>query len=322
MSTMPTDSPRLLRGSRNEANALWDAAWEALVDKQPHLRHPEAAAAALRIPEAGLMAVRNGEDTTRLRGRLDEWLAPVATWGRVALTVRNRLGSATVCGEVRSVKLTGDTLSLRGDQGQVLISVHAATHGFLYEDRSSQIQAYSLHIYDPAGEALMRLHFLGDAGLHAALPHLMAHADVESGHAWRAGSIGGDAVKGFPGWCSIVSTLNRMDSARRAMVAATASCSAVAPLRLLVEAKAVALSYTGSVNGSLQPTPDTPDPQIDCLFSARATTTNHAFVCLSPEQVPYLRFHDTEGGSVTLWPQTNATAARAWVDAAIHAHKS
>jgi hypothetical protein len=321
MSTMPTDSPRLLRGSRNEANHLWVAAWETLADKQPHLRHPEAAAAALRIPEAGLMAVRNGDDTTRLSGRLDEWLAPLAGWGRVALTVRNRLGAATMCCEVRSVKLNGDTLSLRGDHGQVLISVHAASHGFLYEDRSSQRQSYSLHVYDPAGEALLRLHFLGEAGLNEALPHLMAHANVESGHAWRAGSIGGDAVKGFPGWCSIVSTLNRMDSARRAMVAATASCVSVGQMRLLVEGKAVALSYTGPVLGSLQPSPADPDPQIDCLFSARATTANHAFVCLSPEQVPYLRFHDTEGGSTTLWPQVNAAAARAWVDVAINPAK-
>ncbi|MBK6854363.1 MAG: hypothetical protein IPG93_22970 [Burkholderiales bacterium] len=321
MNTKPTDAPRLLRGSRNEANHLWVAAWETLVDKQPHLRHPEAAAAALRIPEAGLMAVRNGDDTTRLRGRLDEWLAPLPGWGRVAITVRNRLGSATMCCEVRSVKLTGDTLSLRGDQGQVLISVHAANHGFLYEDRTSARQGHSLHVYDPAGEALMRLHFLGDAGVHEALPHLMAHANVESGHSWRAGSIGVDAVKGFPGWCSIVSTLNRMDSARRAMVAAAASCTAVAQMRLLVEGKAVALSYTGPVLGSLQPSPPDPEPQIDCLFSARATTANHAFVCLSPEQVPYLRFHDTEGGSVTLWPQLNAAAARAWVDVAINPTK-
>ena len=138
MSTMPTDSPRLLRGSRNEANDLWVAAWETLVDKQPHLRHPEAAAAALRIPEAGLMAVRNGDDTTRLSRRLDEWLAPLAGWGRVALTVRNRLGAATMCCEVRSVKLNGDTLSLRGDHGQVLISVHASPHAFVFEERTGE----------------------------------------------------------------------------------------------------------------------------------------------------------------------------------------
>jgi hypothetical protein len=168
----------------------------------------------------------------------------------------------------------------------------------------------------------LRLHFLDETGLNQALPHLMAHANVASGHAWRAGSIGGDAVKGFPGWCSIVSTLNRMDSARRAMVAAAASCTSVAQMRLLVEGKAVALSYTGAVLGSLQPSPVDPDPQVDCLFSARATTANHAFVCLSPEQVPYLRFHDTEGSSVTLWPQVNAAAARAWVDVAINPAKA
>jgi hypothetical protein len=317
MTTSQSDAPRLQRGSRNESSGLWVAAWEALSEKQPQLRAPELAATALRIPEAGLMAVRNGDDTTRLSGKLDTWLAPITQWGRIALTVRNRLGAVTLCCEVRTIKLTGDTLSLRTDQGQVMISVRAAVHAFLLEDRSAAGHGHSLHVYDPAGEALLRLHFLSAEGVRAALPHLMSHANVESGQAWRAGSIGADAVSGFPGWCSIVSTLNRMDAARRAMVAAVASLGSVPQLRLILEGKAVAVSYTGVVQGSLQPSTPEPDAQIDCLFSARTTTANHAFVCLSPEQVPYLRFHDAECGSATLWPQLGAIAARTWIDAAI-----
>jgi hypothetical protein len=314
MSSQTPDSGRQQRTARSQATPQWVAAWESLLERQPHLRHPEAAAMALRIPEAGLMALRNGQDTTRLRGRVAEWLAPVAAWGPVALTVRNRLGAATVRTEIRSLKLTGDTLSLRGDHEQVLISSNAASHAFLHEDPASPGAAHGLHLYDPAGDVLLRLQLLSPAGERAALPHLLAHADYDCGTGWRAGSIGSEAVGGFPGWCSIVSTLNRMEAARRAMVAAVASCDAVPQLRLVLEGKAVALSYLGPVHGTLNASPV--DTQAACVLNARATTANHAFICLSPDNVPYLRFHDAESGTVTLWPQLSTNEARAWVDAA------
>jgi hypothetical protein len=314
MSSPIPDNVRQQRTAASQANSQWVAAWESLLERQPHLRHPEAAALALRIPEAGMMALRNGQDTTRLRGRLSEWLAPVAAWGPVAVTVRNRLGAATVRTEIRSLTLTGDTVSLRGDQVQVLISSNAALHAFLHEDPTSPGSAHGLHVYDPAGEVLLRIQLLSAAGERAALPHLLAHADYDSGTGWRAGSIGGEAVSGFPGWCSIVSTLNRMEAARRAMVAAVASCDTMPQLRLVLESKAVALTYLGPVHGTLNAVPAA--GQAACVLSARATTANHAFICLSPDNVPYLRFHDAESGTLTLWPQLPASEARAWVDAA------
>jgi hypothetical protein len=320
MSTPPLDGSRAGRptagsGQRSIANSQWVAAWQALIDRQPHLRHPESAALALHIPEAGLMALRCGEDCTRLKGRLTDWLTPITQWGPVALTVRNRLGAATVMSEVRSVTLTGDTLSLRGEHEQLLLSSKAAVHAFIYEDRTAAAGMHSLHLFDPAGEVLLRVQLLSEAGTRAALPHLLAHSDYSGGTGWRAGSIGSEAVGGFPGWCAIVSTLNRMEAARRAMVTAVSSCSELPRMRLVVEGKAVALSYVGPVFGTLQA------HQLQdghrCVFSARTTTANHAFVCLAPDNVPYLRFHDGESGTVTLWPQCEPDQAKAWVEAAV-----
>ncbi|MFM2066502.1 MAG: hemin-degrading HemS [Pseudomonadota bacterium] len=302
-------------GQATEANSQWVAAWTALIERQPHLRHPEPAALALHIPEAGLMALRCGQDSTRLKGRVADWLSPIAQWGTVALTVRNGLGAATVVCDVRSVSLDGDTLSLRGDQEHLLISCRAAVHGFLYEDRTAPGAMHSLHLYDPAGQVLLRVQLLHEAGARAALPHLLAHADFSASKGWRAGSIGSEAVGGFPGWCAIVSTLNRMEAARRAMVTAVGSCADQPRMRLVLEGKAAALNYAGPVLGTLQAAMPADAPR--CVFSARTTTANHAFVCLAPDNVPYLRFHDGESGTVTLWPQTTPELAQAWVDAAV-----
>ncbi|MEY4751972.1 MAG: hypothetical protein RIQ60_4186 [Pseudomonadota bacterium] len=316
MSSPRPDSPRTSRSSPGtEANSQWVSAWESLVDRQPHLRQPELAAHALRIPEAGLMALRVGQDSTRLRGRAVDWLSPVTRWGKVALTVRNTLGTATVRTEVRELKLSGDTLRLVGDHEDVLLSNKAAVHGFVHEDAAQTSARHGLYLYDPTGEVLLRLQLLTPAGERAALPHLLAHSDFESGTGWRASSIGSESVGGFPGWCSIESTLNRMEAARRAMVAAVSQSAELPAMRVIVEGKAVAMNYLGPMQGNLSAAPLV-DGGADFVFSARTATANHAFVCLAPDGVPYLRFHDAETATFTLWPQVPATEARAWVTAA------
>jgi hypothetical protein len=315
MSSQPHDPAASRRPQRLEASAQWVAAWEGLLERQPHLRHPEAAAHALRIPEAGLMALRHGQDSTRLAGQATQWLQPIAQWGPLAITVQNRLGAATVHIPGLAARSQGDQIQLSGENLQVLLANRAAAHGFLLEDRSAPSAQHSLHLYDPAGEPLLRISLLTEAGAREALAHLLAHADFQAGTGWRSGSIGSEAVSGFPGWCAIVSTINRMDAARRAMISAVGRCTELPQLRFTLEAKAVALQYLGPVVGYLNSAPSgTP---AGCVFTARATTANHGFVCLSPDNVSYLRFHDTEASTATFWPVQGGLAARAWVDAVI-----
>jgi hypothetical protein len=98
------------------------------------------------------------------------------------------------------------------------------------------------------------------------------------------------------------------------MVAAVANSAELPALRLILESKAVAMNYLGPVLGSLTAT--SVDGEPDCVFSARTATADHAFVCLAPDNVPYLRFHDSESGTLTMWPQIPPADARAWVMAA------
>ena len=154
-------------------------AWQGLIKRQPHLHGPQAAA-ALGVPEAALLASRIGSGAVALKPDLPALFASIATWGKVMVVARNRLGAML---NVMSAQVRHDAegLHLYSTAHAIRLDPDRACSCFLFENKDGHGDSVSINWFDARGDVLGRLLLLSRMERKRVLPVIMRFAlDTQS----------------------------------------------------------------------------------------------------------------------------------------------
>lgn len=144
------------------------AAWQLLLQDQPHLRAREAAT-QLAVSEAELVASRLGQDTLRLRPQWSELLPSLESLGRVMVLTRNEHCVHERKGVYRKVSIGGS-----GKMGLVVspdIDLRLFLSGwsslFALEQETTRGIQRSLQMFDQQGSAVHKVFLTAESDLDA-----------------------------------------------------------------------------------------------------------------------------------------------------------
>lgn len=306
---------RSVPSRRQQEPASLRNTWAAWCTAHPAAHGHAEAAAALHVTEAALLNALEGDGITPLRPDLAGLLATATSWGRFLVEIHHPLGDVCLSMAPSRIQLDEKLVTLEDACGRVLLSTQGLSHCYLVTGPTPG--CYGLHWFNGDGEVMARIHLPATSVQHQAIPHLLQFTTsaLRRGQPMPALTRPPE-LHVRPGWCAI-DTLIKSEHEVNQLVRRIGMALAETPaMSLDVEGRGAALSYRGKMTeaqATWSPAWLSEDTET-CRLHLRAVAVSHAFVCIAPEGSPFLRLHGNDGGTMTLQPDLDPLASRAWID--------
>ncbi|MFZ4757414.1 MAG: ChuX/HutX family heme-like substrate-binding protein [Burkholderiaceae bacterium] len=290
-------------------------AWRDLLDRQPHLHGPDAAA-RLGVPEAALIASRIGHGATPLRPDLARLLDDCADWGKVLVAVRNRMGVALGILDDATATLGAPCIRLASDAIQVGLDAGAASFMYLFDERDGHGHTVSLNWFDGAGDAVGRVFLMSKNGRERAVPRLLECALDTGTLRWRAAEVPPVAVlrSGEPDRIlGVVDAVSPQELGERVVLGRDA-----APYwSVRVEGPGATMTYRGPLAQGRATPPAVHATDMLLKLHLRMQAAVSVRVCEHDDGSTSLQWVDAAGGTLSLAPQAPAPQVRRWIDGVV-----
>jgi hypothetical protein len=302
----------------NDANALREA-WNALLVSHPHTHGPQAAA-MLGVPEAAMVASRQGFGATALNASLAELLChkavPVSAWGKTLVAVRNGLGVSLAVQKIESARADCDAVELAGTGYLARLGQQGIASMYLLINEDSHGHTVSLNWFDGKGDVIGRLFLMAKSGREVALPHLLqfAVATPTNDAFWRAEATASPASMA----CTDVAVLHGEAFGHQAsalMSRAVLACATAGDMHVGVHGLGASQHYVGPLGKTSEAGGGVHASDAGCKLHLmpRAASGVSRCVWTTPDgqALPGLRVVDAAGGALDLAPVNHG---QKWLD--------
>ena len=296
----------------SDAKAL-RLAWDALLQSHPHAHGPQAAA-MLGVPEAAMVASRQGHGATALNASLIDLLChaavPVSAWGKTLVAVRNGLGVSLAIQNISSVGIAGDRVELWGPGYRAALSQQGVASLYLLINEDSHGHTVSLNWFDGKGDVIGRLFLMAKSGREVALPHVLQFAiPVPANDAfWQANHC----ELPLHVACADVSTLPLVShglDAAQLMTRAVLACASAGDMHVGVHGLGASQHYIGPLTKTSEAGGGVHASDAGCKLHlmprAAHTISRCEWRMADGRQHAGLRILDSDGGALDLAPVSN-----------------
>lgn len=282
------------------------AAWLSWRARQQGKRSHAQAAAALHVPEGVLLAALAGDGIIPLRPDLGDLLAPAASWGRMTLEIAHPLGRVRLLMEPSEVRLEPQAIVLVQGMQRASLATRGVAHCYLVSE--PDLGAYGLHWFDFDGNAIARLTLPAGTTQQLAMAHLLQFMLSEHRHApqERPSELPAQAQ-----WCAIHTPIRSTTALARIGQEVASAIARLPALQLTLQGQRAALVYRGPVD--LAGADAALDLGRPCQLELDPDALTHAFICIAPDDTPFLRLHGTQTESIGLTPDLAPAAAWTWL---------
>lgn len=291
-------------------------AWADLLQQHHHLHGPDAAR-RLGVPEAALLASRlNGHGAIELQPDLTTLLAPSASWGKLLLAARNRMGVGLIIMDDAAVNVDGDQVCFRTHQQEARVTSLGISKCFLFEEHDAHGHTVSINWFDAQGDAVGRLFLMSKSGREAAQPWLNSQVKAHTSPLWAPGS--GDAVPHVQVTPTTpigaaCHTLAQHEAAAHLGHAAVLACSRVAAFTVAMQGRGVAVRYQGPLAKTSSTPPAVHAVDAACKLHLRMADATLAQRLQADDGAVTLRLTDSDGGLLDFTPHEPPSNSGDWL---------
>jgi hypothetical protein len=165
-----------------------------------------------------------------------------------------------------------------------------------------------VHWFDSDGEVIARLTLPPGPEQQLAMAHLLQFITTEHK---RAPQERASALQAQAQWCAIHTTIRSATALARISQDVAAAIARLPALQLTLQGQSATLVYCGPVSmGSTNATLDLDEP---CQLKLDPDALTHAFICVAPDDTPFLRLHGTQTESIGLTPDLAPLHAWSWL---------
>jgi hypothetical protein len=307
MATQVMQDVRPSTARRHTAPDCLRTTWQAWRERQPASRTHAQAAAALHVAEAVLLAALEGNGVVQLRPDLADLLAPAASWGRMVLEIRHSLGTARLLMQPNPVRLEPRTVVLVDGIQRAWFATHGVAHCYLVSE--PEMGRYGLHWFNRDGDVIARLSLPAGPHQQLAMAHLLQFMITDPKRAPQPPQERSADLQAQAQWCAIDTTIRSAVTLAHIGQKVGAAVSHLPALQVAVQGDDAAMSYRGPV-GTNGTDPDRSQP---CQLQIDPDALTHAFICIAPDDTPFLRLHGAQTGSIGLTPDLDPLAAWSWL---------
>lgn len=285
------------------------AAWQSWQARQPGKRSHAQAACALHVPEGVLLAALAGEGIIQLRPDLGDLLAPAASWGQMMLEMAHPLGSVRLLMQPNAVRLGPQAVVLVQGMQRASLATRGVAHCYLVS--GPDLATYGLHWFDFDGKVIARLTLPPGPDQQLAMAHLLQFMVTE--HKRPPPQERPSELHAQVQWCAINTAIRSATALARIGQEVSAAVARLPALQVTLQGQSAALVYRGPVSmNTADALPDLAEP---CQLKFDPDAMTHAFICIAPDDTPFLRLHGTQSESIGLTPDLGPADAWSWLRA-------